>query len=139
MEFDIEDPNAEVDDSICPVCRGSTYVGETIRYFHERILLILLLLNKQVYFYLQFSLHSCETCHYWFHFECVGVTHADECVIKEDVPYYCPTCCRSNKNPVSFKSINQPPKKSSNKNPKKRNSQSSKGKIGASIKVNSLS
>ena len=34
MEFDIEDPSAEVDDSICPVCRGSTYVGETIRYLN---------------------------------------------------------------------------------------------------------
>jgi len=53
------------DDSICPVCRSSTYVGETI---------------------------SCETCMYWFHFECVGVTHEDECVINENEPYYCPKC-----------------------------------------------
>ena len=27
-----EENFADVDDSICPVCRGSTYVGETIRY-----------------------------------------------------------------------------------------------------------
>ena len=29
--MDLDDPSLEVDDSICPVCRGSTYVGETIR------------------------------------------------------------------------------------------------------------
>ena len=29
---------------------------------------------------------------YWFHFECVGVTHEDECVINENEPYYCPKC-----------------------------------------------
>ena len=54
-----------VDDSICPICRGSTYVGETI---------------------------SCETCQYWFHFECVGVKPTDECVINENAPYFCPKC-----------------------------------------------
>jgi len=57
--------SAEPDDSICPICRTSTYVGETI---------------------------SCETCMYWFHFECVGVTHDDPCVINENEPYYCPKC-----------------------------------------------
>jgi len=55
----------EVDESICIICGGSTYQGETI---------------------------SCETCLRWFHFNCVGVTHSDDCVRMEDVPYYCPTC-----------------------------------------------
>ena len=55
----------EVDDTVCPVCEGSTYVGETI---------------------------SCEICTRWFHFNCVGVTHEDACVKSEQVPYYCPSC-----------------------------------------------
>ena len=55
----------EVDDTVCPVCEGSTYVGETI---------------------------SCEICTRWFHFNCVGVTHEDACVQSEQVPYYCPSC-----------------------------------------------
>lgn len=54
-----------VDETICLVCGGSTFVGETI---------------------------SCETCLRWFHFNCVGVTHADPCVQSEDVPYFCPSC-----------------------------------------------
>jgi len=54
-----------VDDSICLICGGSTYQGETI---------------------------SCETCLHWFHFQCVGVGHEDECVVSEDVPFYCPSC-----------------------------------------------
>ena len=59
---------------------------------------------------------SCETCHYWFHFECVGVTHNDECVIREDVPYYCPTCCKPKKKLVpSRERKSNPPSKSSRK------------------------
>jgi len=54
-----------VDETICLVCGGSTFVGETI---------------------------SCETCLHWYHFNCVGVTHNDDCVVKEDVPYFCPSC-----------------------------------------------
>ena len=54
-----------IDDSICPVCRGSTYIGETI---------------------------SCEKCEYWFHFECVGVKKDDPWVQNEDVPYFCSDC-----------------------------------------------
>ena len=63
----VDDGNDEsqVDDSICPICRGTTYVGETI---------------------------NCEKCSYWFHFECVGVTHSDACVQREDVPFYCSKC-----------------------------------------------
>ena len=57
--------DTEVDDTVCPVCEGSTYVGETI---------------------------SCEICTRWFHFNCVGVTHEDACVKSEQVPYYCPSC-----------------------------------------------
>ena len=57
--------DSEVDDTVCPVCEGSTYVGETI---------------------------SCEICTRWFHFNCVGVTHEDDCVQSEQVPYYCPSC-----------------------------------------------
>ena len=57
--------DSEVDDTVCPVCEGSTYVGETI---------------------------SCEICTRWFHFNCVGVTHEDDCVQSETVPYYCPSC-----------------------------------------------
>ena len=57
--------DTEVDDAVCPVCEGSTYVGETI---------------------------SCEICTRWFHFNCVGVTHEDSCVTDEDAPYYCPSC-----------------------------------------------
>ena len=52
-------------DSICPICRETTYVGETI---------------------------NCEKCSHWFHFECVGVTHSDVCVQGEDVPFYCSKC-----------------------------------------------
>jgi len=55
----------ELDETICIICGGSTYEGETI---------------------------SCETCLRWFHFPCVGVTHDDDCVRMEDVPYYCPSC-----------------------------------------------
>jgi len=54
-----------VDETICLVCGGSTFVGETI---------------------------SCETCLRWFHFNCVGVSHSDPCVQSEDVPYFCPSC-----------------------------------------------
>ena len=32
IDMESEENFADVDDSICPVCRGSTYVGETIRY-----------------------------------------------------------------------------------------------------------
>jgi hypothetical protein len=39
-----------VDETICLICGGSTYVGETI---------------------------SCETCLRWFHFQCVGVILED--------------------------------------------------------------
>jgi len=73
----------EVDESICIICGGSTYVGETI---------------------------SCETCLRWFHFQCVGVTHLDDCVRMEDVPYFCPTCHLKTKK-------QRPPKKP--KKPKK--------------------
>merc|ERR1719412_1703671 len=97
----------EVDDSICPVCRGSTYVGETI---------------------------SCETCHYWFHFECVGVSHTDECVLREDVPYYCPSCCKPKRKLLlgkteakeSFTSAREYSSKAINKNLKRKKSHSSK-------------
>ena len=61
----VVDDGSGVDDSICPICRGSTFVGETI---------------------------NCEKCEYWFHFECVGVTHDDEWVKNEDVPYFCSNC-----------------------------------------------
>ena len=54
-----------VNDSICPVCQRSTYIGETI---------------------------NCEKCEYWFHFECVGVTPEDSWVQNQDVPYFCPNC-----------------------------------------------
>ena len=37
-QLDVED----VDDSICILCNGTTYVGQTI---------------------------ACETCHLWFHFD----------------------------------------------------------------------
>ena len=76
-----------VDETICLVCGGSTFVGETI---------------------------SCETClHWWatssqapcnpvipsrYHFNCVGVTHTDDCVVKEDVPYFCPRFSNTNTN-----------------------------------------
>ena len=52
-------------DSICPICQASTYVGKTI---------------------------ICEKCEHWFHFECVGVTSDDLCVQKQDVPYFCSNC-----------------------------------------------
>lgn len=61
----VDDGNSTVDDTICPICRGSTFVGETI---------------------------NCEKCEYWFHFQCVGVTHNDEWVKNEDVPYFCDKC-----------------------------------------------
>ena len=55
-----------------------------------------------------------------FHFECVGVTHNDECVKSEDIPYFCPKCSG---NPSKFnypaKSGRKPPanKKSKKKEP----------------------
>ena len=61
----VDDGTTTVDDSICPICQGSTYVGETI---------------------------SCEICTYWFHFECVGVKPTDQCVVREDVPFFCSKC-----------------------------------------------
>jgi len=61
----VDDGGSAVDDSICPICRGTTYIGETI---------------------------NCEKCEYWFHFECVGVTHDDPWVKNEDVPYFCVKC-----------------------------------------------
>ena len=61
----VDDGITTVDDSICPICKGSTYVGETI---------------------------SCEICTYWFHFECVGVKPTDQCVVREDVPFFCSKC-----------------------------------------------
>merc|ERR1712037_1062460 len=67
----VDDGNG-VDDSICPVCRGSTYIGETI---------------------------SCEKCEYWFHFECVGVKPDDPWVTNEDVPYFCSNCGGKPKKP----------------------------------------
>ncbi|TRY62768.1 hypothetical protein TCAL_11502 [Tigriopus californicus] len=54
-----------VDDSICIVCRTSTYIGQTI---------------------------NCETCALWFHFGCVGVKPGDDVVEREDMPYFCPDC-----------------------------------------------
>ena len=68
----VDDGNV-VDDSICPICRGSTYIGETI---------------------------SCEKCEYWFHFECVGVTPDDPWVKNEDVPFFCSNCGGKPKKPV---------------------------------------
>ena len=53
------------------------------------------MLKHEIEYY--FCTFSCETCHYWFHFECVGVAHTDECVLREDVPYYCPTCVKPKK------------------------------------------
>lgn len=73
----------EVDESICIICGGSTYVGETI---------------------------SCETCLRWFHFQCVGVTHNDDCVRMEDVPYFCPTCHLKTKKPRPIKKPKKPRK-----------------------------
>merc|ERR1712156_399329 len=68
----VDDGNV-VDDSICPICRGSTYIGETI---------------------------SCEKCEYWFHFECVGVTPDDPWVKNEDVPFFCSNCGGKPKKPI---------------------------------------
>ena len=87
VEVDVEaaEESKAPDDSICPVCRGTTYVGETI---------------------------SCETCMYWFHFECVGVTHQDACVQDENEPYFCPKCTKA-------KTKKSPKVKSSKKTPKK--------------------
>lgn len=61
LEVDVDD----VDDSICILCNGTTYIGQTI---------------------------ACETCHLWFHFGCVGVKPGDDVVEKEDVPFFCPRC-----------------------------------------------
>ena len=82
----------EVDDSICPTCGGSTYVGETI---------------------------SCETCTYWFHFTCVGVSQADACVQREDVPFYCKNCKKTSKKKASRKSLSKPKSSAKAKTPKK--------------------
>ena len=50
---------------MCPICKGSTSVGETI---------------------------SCDICTYWFHFQCVGVKPTDQCVVHKDVPLFCSRC-----------------------------------------------
>ncbi|XP_040574861.1 uncharacterized protein [Lepeophtheirus salmonis] len=79
--------NYEEDDSICPICDKTTYVGETI---------------------------SCETCNLWFHFICVGVTHRDEVVQRQDVPFFCPKCLphskQLNKKKTSNSSFSSSPK-----------------------------
>ena len=64
--------------------------GEYVKFSKEERI------EKHVVEY-HFFTFSCETCHYWFHFECVGVAHTDECVLREDVPYYCPTCVKPKK------------------------------------------
>jgi len=77
---------------------------------------------------------SCETCHYWFHFECVGVSHSDQCVLREDVPYYCPSCCKPKRKLLlgkaeakeSFTSAREYNSKATNKNLKRKKSHSSK-------------
>merc|ERR1712045_301276 len=86
----VDDGENIVDDSICPICRGTTYVGETI---------------------------NCEKCSYWFHFECVGVTHSDACVQREDVPFYCSKCGGggANKKPKKSPKKASKPKKSKSK------------------------
>jgi len=76
----VDDGNV-VDDSICPVCRGSTYIGETI---------------------------SCEKCEYWFHFECVGVTPDDPWVKNEDIPYFCVNCGGQKPKKVKVKKVSTP-------------------------------
>ena len=68
---------------------------------------------------------SCETCHYWFHFECVGVAHTDECVLREDVPYYCPTCVKPKKQ-QKVSNRETKPSTPSQKNSKKRKTSSAK-------------
>jgi len=87
----------EVDESICISCGGSTYEGETI---------------------------SCETCLRWFHFLCVGVSHEDDCVRMEDVPYYCPTCHLKTKKGKKGRRPSRPakpkPKKKVKPSPKER-------------------
>lgn len=89
-----DDTKEEVDDSICPICRGSTYVGETI---------------------------SCETCTYWFHFECVGVNSSHPCVLREDVPFYCSKCKKPTK-----KAKSKPKKAAPTTTPKSKKSSSKK-------------
>ena len=80
---------SEDDDSICPICRETTYVGETI---------------------------NCEKCSYWFHFECVGVTYSDTCVQREDVPFYCSKCGGgASKKPKKSPKKARKPKKSKSK------------------------
>ena len=74
----VDDGSTTVDDSICPICKGSTYVGETI---------------------------SCEICTYWFHFECVGVKPTDQCVVREDVPFFCSKCKSGTKKAKPKKAI----------------------------------
>jgi len=81
-----------VDDSICLICGGSTYQGETI---------------------------SCETCLHWFHFQCVGVGHEDECVVSEDVPFYCPSCDVVHRNNKHFSHTYKKKSASSSKSKKK--------------------
>lgn len=83
--------NSVVDDSICPVCKGTTYVGETI---------------------------SCETCQYWFHFDCVGVKHSDPFVQREDVPYFCPGCKSKSSKSKKKKKKSSPKKSKKTKNSK---------------------
>ena len=81
-----------------------------------------------------FLYFSCETCHYWFHFECVGVSHSDQCVLREDVPYYCPSCRKPKRKLLlgkaeakeSFTSAREYNSKAINKNLKRKKSHSSK-------------
>ncbi len=72
-DVDVEEEEEEyrfakpIDESVCPVCGGSTYSGDTI---------------------------GCESCPGWFHFGCVGVRKGDPEVEDPDFPYDCPRCRR---------------------------------------------
>ena len=71
LEIDVG--GREVDPAVCPICRVSTYSGDTI---------------------------GCSSCPGWFHFPCVGVSKGDPEVENPDVPFYCPRC-RKRPHPVS--------------------------------------
>jgi len=98
-----------VDESICLICGGSTYQGETI---------------------------SCETCLHWFHFQCVGVIHTDPCVVTEDVPFFCPSCAVANFKD-KFPSTSSSPLSNTSSNPLPRKMTTSPTKMRQKMKKSS--
>ena len=55
----------EVDESTCPICKTTTYIGKTIQ---------------------------CDKCYHWLHYKCAGVTKDDPRVLNQEEQFFCEKC-----------------------------------------------